>query len=66
MAKMPLKMTYSRASKTDDTLKQMLESLVKRVEEMDGQMATRMTEMGAKINSLEAQRLVQVPESVQE
>jgi len=66
MAKMPPRMTYLRASKSDDTLKQMLETLVKRVEEMDEQMTTRMTEMGAKISSLEAQRLVQVPESVQE
>lgn len=63
---MPPRMTYSRASKTDDMLKQMLESLVKRVEEMDGQMGTQLTEIGAKINNLEAQRLVQVPKLVQE
>lgn len=66
MAKMPPRMTYPRASKTNDTLKQMLEILVKRVEEMDGQMETRLTEMGENISNFEVQRMVQVPKLVQE
>lgn len=66
MAKLPPRVPYPRASKTDDTLKRLLETLMKRVEELDGQMATRLLEMGDKINSLEERRTTQVPESVQE
>ena len=53
MAKLPPRVPYPRASKADDTLKWLLETLMKRVEELDGQMATRLSEMGDKINSLE-------------
>lgn len=65
MAKIPPRVPYPRASKTDDTLKRLLETLMKRVEELDGQMATRLSEMGDKINSMEEWRTAQVPKSVQ-
>jgi len=35
MAKMPPRTTHSRAPKIDDTLKKLLETLMKRVEELD-------------------------------
>lgn len=66
MAKMPPRVPYPRASKTNDTLKRLLETLMKRVEELDGQMATKLSEMGDKINSMEERRTAQVPESMQE
>lgn len=66
MAKLPPRVPYPRASKTDDTLKRLLETLMKRVEELDGKMATRLSEMGEKINSIEEWRIAQVSESVQE
>lgn len=66
MARMSPRVTHLRASKTEESLKQLLETLMKRVEELDRQMATRLSEMGEKINNMEGRRTVQVPESVQE
>ena len=53
MAKMPLRMTYLRSSKTDDTLKQMLEAMAKRIESI----GNRVEEIGTKVSDLEAQRV---------
>lgn len=66
MAKLPPRVPYPRASKMDDTLKRLLETLMKRVEELDGKMEARLSEMGDKINSMEERRTSQMSGSVQE
>lgn len=53
MDKMSLKTTLPKTSKSDDTLKQMLEAMTKRIENI----GDRVERIGSKVSDLETRRI---------